>query len=164
MTYGGTNRAGAERRKRSAPACRGWRAGVRGSNPMPGPHSHLLDITLSFRHRARLSDAGRTRRGATWLPLEDRRISPPPGRQPPPEGPGSVHWEIPRGTGPMMGSVSAVRLLMPSRSRSGLAGSACVLVWDHASASTKAVGSQNDEGPPGRQAALRRKACRRKPR
>jgi hypothetical protein len=56
-----------------------------------------------------------------------------------------------------------VRLLMPSRSRSGLAGSACVLVWDHASASTTAVGGQNDEGPPSRKAALRRKAFRRKP-
>lgn len=49
----------AERAKRSAPAC-----GVAGRVSFKreaGPHSHLLDITLSFRHRARLSDAGKAR-------------------------------------------------------------------------------------------------------
>lgn len=29
-----------------------------------------------------------------WLPLEDRLIDPPPGRQPASEGPGVVHCEM----------------------------------------------------------------------
>lgn len=57
MSYGGVLGAGSGAGKRSAPAC-----GVAGRVSFKreaGPHSHLLDITFSFGHRARLSDAGK---------------------------------------------------------------------------------------------------------
>lgn len=124
----------------------------------PGPLTHLLDITLSFRRPRRLSDAGK-KKGSHLAPLGRSSERPADRQGIAPRGPGSVHREM---YGLASIGLACERVSTPfavgpggGRGRLSVIGGSSSL--RHRS---RSIGCQNDEGPPEAMATLHQVARR----